>query len=109
MLSRDVSFNLVSPCGSRIRCVHKLVGHSAFFGPFHHLVATRAMSNFRKRRHSIVVVDLMQTGSGNQVNFLNSLHHVGITVAHTHVGLVVLKSTPALAQRTFCGRLCRCV
>lgn len=108
-LRRQVSIKLVSPCGTRIRCLHRLMGGSTFFGPCHSLVAVGAISNFRKRRHSIVLVDLMHTGRSNRVNFLGSLHHVGMTVAHTHVGLVVLNSTSALAGRTFCGGLCRCV
>lgn len=108
-LRRQVSIKLVSPCGTRMRCLHRLVGQSAFFGPCQRLVAVGAMSNFRKRRQSIVLVDLMHTGRRKRVNFLGSLQQVGMTVAHTHVGLVVLKSTSALAGRPFCGGLCRCV
>lgn len=109
MLRRHVSFNLVSPCGTRMRCLEKGLGNYLFFHPFHDRVAVRAMSNFRKRRHSIVFVDLIHTGRSKRVNFLGSLHQVGMTVAHTQVGLIVLKSTIAVDGRTFCGGLVKCV
>lgn len=105
MLDRDVSMNVVSPCHTRIRCLGGLVGGCRFFGPCHHLVDMGAISNFRKRRESIVLVSLMHSGSRNRVNFLGSLHHVGITVAETHVGLVVLNGGSAVAGRPFCGGL----
>lgn len=105
VLSREVSFNLVSPCGTRIRCLEKGVGKDDFLHPFHDLVAMGAMSNFRKRRESIVFVDLMHTGRSKRVKFLGSLQQVGMTVAETQVGLIVLKSTSALAGRPFCGEL----
>lgn len=105
VLSRGVSFKLVSPCGTRMRCLEDGVGMDDFLHPFHDLVAIGAMSNFRKRRQSIVFVDLIHTGRSKRVKFLGSLEEVGITVAHTHVGLIVLKSTIALAGRPFCGEL----
>lgn len=109
MLSRRVSFKLVSPCGTRMRCLQGGVGDDDFFEHFQPLVAIGAMSNFRNRRESIVFVDLMHTGRDKRVNFLGSLQEVGITVAQTQVGLMVLKGTAALAGRAFCRGLVRCV
>ncbi len=90
------SVKVVDPCTSRMGMVRSRAP-----------IRMGAISKFRKERGRVVVVSAIEDGSSKGVKFLGSLEELGITVAETGEGLVVIKGGRALGGDPACTELVR--
>lgn len=105
ILSDRIDIAVISPYKAQVRYLRKLLGATAWFRQFRHLITVNTVDGFQGRESDVVIISLVRSNDTGQIGFLRDLRRMNVAMTRARMKLIIIGNAPTLVRHPFYRKL----